>query len=62
MIRRRAVEADLALVTDLKLARAIVGALRRTVSRKWTVRALDEYTERESETRTGDMNFVSQAR
>jgi carbamoyl-phosphate synthase large subunit len=42
-IRRRAVERGLPLVTDLKLARAIIGALRRTSGAKLTVRSLEEY-------------------
>ncbi len=54
LIRRRAVESGVPLVTDLKLARAIIAALRRTASRKLSVRALDEYLQRLPGARLGD--------
>ena len=43
LIRRRAVDAGVPLFTDLKLASAVIGALRRTKHTKFSVRALDEY-------------------
>jgi carbamoyl-phosphate synthase large subunit len=42
-IRRRAVDAAIPLFTDLKLASAVIGALRRTKNIEYSVRALDEY-------------------
>jgi len=45
LIRRRAVDAGVPLLTDLKLASAVIEALRRKKIEKLTVRALDEYVE-----------------
>ena len=59
LIRRRAVEAGLPLVTDLKLARAIIAALRRTVSRKLAVTALDEYLARLPGDRRADVSDLA---
>ena len=46
LIRRRAVDAGVPLLTDLKLASAVVGALHRTKGRQPDIRALDEYVGR----------------
>ena len=43
LIRRRAVDAGVPLLTDLKLASAVIGALRRRKDITLTVRSLDEY-------------------
>ncbi|MBU2677901.1 MAG: ATP-grasp domain-containing protein, partial [Gammaproteobacteria bacterium] len=43
LIRRRAVDAGVPLFTDLKLASAVIGALKRTRHMDFPVRALDEY-------------------
>lgn len=45
LIRRRAVDAGVPLLTDLKLASAVIGALRRRKDMALTVRALDEYVQ-----------------
>ena len=45
LIRRRAVDAGVPLLTDLKLASAVVGALRRRKDMDLVVRALDEYVQ-----------------
>jgi carbamoyl-phosphate synthase large subunit len=50
LIRRRAVDAGVPLFTDLKLASAIITALRRTLHMKFPVRALDEYAAQSSPT------------
>lgn len=47
LIRRRAVDADLPLVTDLMLATALVNALRNCAGRAPAVRAWDEYLRRQ---------------
>jgi len=47
LIRRRAVDADLPLVTDLMLATALVNALRNCAHRAPAVRAWDEYLGRQ---------------
>jgi carbamoyl-phosphate synthase large subunit len=47
LIRRRAVDADLPLVTDLMLAIALVNALRNCAHRAPAVRAWDEYLGRQ---------------
>ena len=43
MIRRRAVESDVPLITDLQLARALVEALRHCTADSLNLLALDEY-------------------
>ena len=49
LIRRRAVDAGVPLLTDLKLASAVVGALRRRKGTSLSVRALDEYVRQSPE-------------
>ena len=46
LIRRRAVDAGVPLLTDLKLASAVIGALVRTNGAEVPVRALDEYVQK----------------
>ena len=48
-IRRRTVENRISLVTDLKLARAIIGALNRSKTSKASIRALGDYVTWSSE-------------
>ena len=46
MIRRRAVETGLPLITDLQLARALIEALRRRDEDSLVVRAWQDYQKR----------------
>ena len=47
LIRRRAIDAEVPLITDLMLARAVVTALRNRNGKPMELRAWDEYLSRQ---------------